>query len=298
VTTVGTAYFQQGRETTISYPVTVEGLSTRVVESGSGERVLLCLHGVGSRADRFIPVMPHLTQAGFRVLALDFPGHGLAGKPAEFGYRPRDFARFVAGVLDVLELRDVTVLGTSLGGQVAATLACDRPDLVAGLVLIGTMGIAPMDPDAMVAPERVSDGSPQAVRTKLTFLMSSAEQVADAWVREESQINSSAGAREALQKAAQALNEDSVTDLQTERLHSLRPDIPILLVWGEKDQWTPLSMAYRAQEALPTAELHVMDNCGHAPYFEDPAEFARAVGEFLTRASAAPALGHSDEGDK
>jgi 2-hydroxy-6-oxonona-2,4-dienedioate hydrolase len=295
---VATAYFQQGRETTISYPVTVDGISTRLVESGSGERVLFCLHGVGSRADRFIPVMPELTRAGFRVIALDFPGHGLAAKPADFGYRPRDFARFVAGVLDALELRDVTVLGTSLGGQVAATLACDRPDLVAGLVLIGTMGIVPMDEASMVAPERVSDGSPQAVRTKLTFLMSSSEQVVDAWVREESQINSSSGARQALHKAAQVLNEDSVADLQTERLQAIRPDIPILLVWGEKDQWTPLSMAYRTHEALPKAQLRVMDNCGHAPYFEDPAEFARVVQDFLTGRSAPVESGHSGEGGK
>lgn len=294
---MATAYFQQGRETTITYPVTVDGISTRLVESGSGDRVLVCLHGVGSRADRFIPVMPELTTAGFRVIALDFPGHGLAGKPADFGYRPRDFARFVAGVLDVLELRNVTVLGTSLGGQVAATLACDRPDLVAGLVLIGTMGIVPMDQASMVAPEKVSDGSPQAVRTKLTFLMSSADQVVDAWVREESQINSSPGARHALHKATQALNEDSVTDLQSERLHVARPDIPILLVWGEKDQWTPLSMAYRTREALPNAQLRVMDDCGHAPYFERPAEFARIVQDFFIGQAAPTGSGHSGEGD-
>ncbi len=294
---MATTYFQQGRETTISYPVTVDGLSTRIVESGSGDRVLLCLHGVGSRADRFVPVMPHLVAAGFRVMAVDLPGHGLAGKPADFGYRPRDFARFVAGVLDVLGLRNVTVLGTSLGGQVAATLACDRPELVAELVLIGTMGIVPMDRAAMVAPEKVSDGSPQAVRTKLTFLMSSAEQVVDAWVREESQINSSFGAREALQKAAQALNEDSVSDLQTERLQAVRPGIPILLVWGEKDQWTPLPMGYRTHEALPSAQLRVMDNCGHAPYFENPAEFANIVQEFLSGQPAVAAFDRRDEGD-
>ena len=292
-----TAYFQQGRDITIAYPVTVDGLTTRVVECGSGERVLFCMHGVGSRADRFIPVMAHLAAAGYRVLAMDFPGHGLAAKPADYGYRPRDFARFAAGVLDALGLRGVTVLGTSLGGQVAATLACERPELVAGLVLIGTMGIVPMDPASMVPPERVSDGSPEAVRSKLTFLLSSGEQVVDAWVREESQINSSWGAREALHKAAQALNEDSVADLQTQRLQTTRPDIPIFLVWGERDQWTPLPMGLQTSEALPQAQFHVMAGCGHAPYFEDPVQFTRVVHEFSTGQAVPAATGHHGEGD-
>ncbi|MEV7648231.1 alpha/beta hydrolase [Arthrobacter sp. NPDC089319] len=262
-----------------------------MVESGCGERVLFCIHGVGSRADRFIPVMPALAASGFRILSMDLPGHGLASKPADFGYRPRDFARFVEGVLDALDLREVIILGTSLGGQVGATLACNRPDLVAGLVLIGTMGIVPMETEWMVPPEKVSDGSPEAVRAKLTFLVSSPDQVVDAWVREESQINSSAGARQALHKAAQALNEDSVTDLQTERLLEFRPNLPILLVWGANDGWTPLPMGYRSRDALPGAELRVMDNCGHAPYFENPVEFAGIVEEFFTNQSAH--TGHS-----
>lgn len=292
---VTSAYFQRGRDTTISYPVTVDGLTTRVVESGAGDRILFCLHGVGSRADRFIPAMPVLAAVGYRVIAMDFPGHGLAAKPAAYGYRPRDFAAFVAGVLDALDLRQVTIVGTSLGGQVGATLACDRPELVAELVLIGTMGVVPMQEGSMVPPEKVSDGSPEAVHNKLTFLVSSAEQVVDAWVREESQVNSSFGARQALHKAAQALNEDSVADLQTERLLTLRPQMPILLVWGEKDQWTPLPMAYQSRDALSGAELRVMNRCGHAPYFEDPVGFAQIVEEFLS--GRPTGVGRALEGD-
>jgi 2-hydroxy-6-oxonona-2,4-dienedioate hydrolase len=282
------AYFQTGRESTIHYPVTVGGLTTRVVESGEGDDILFCMHGVGSRADRFVPVMPHLVAAGYRVLAVDFPGHGFAAKPTDYGYRPREFATYVAGVLDALSLSRVTVLGTSLGGQVGATLACDRPDLVKNLVLIGTMGIVPMPADGMVAPERVSDGSPEAVRKKLNFLVSTPDDVVDAWVREESRINSSDGAREALHKAAQALNEDSVRDLQAERLRSERPTLPVLLVWGETDNWTPLQMGYRSRDALPGARLQIMNGCGHAPYFENPSRFTEIVDEFLSSQTSSP----------
>lgn len=144
--------FTHGRDQVISYPVTAAGIRTRVVESLDGTHPLVCLHGVGSRADRFIPVVPGLVRAGFHVYVIDFPGHGFADKRPEIDYRARGFAEFVAAVLDTLGLANVTVAGTSLGGHVAARLACDRPDLVSNLVLIGTMGISKLAEEDKVAP--------------------------------------------------------------------------------------------------------------------------------------------------
>lgn len=273
--------FNHGRNQVISYPVTFDGVRTRVLEAGSGNRVLVCMHGVGSRADRFVPTIPGLVDAGFHVYAIDFPGHGFASKRADIDYRPRGFATFVAGVLDQLGLSKVHFLGTSLGGQVAARIACDRPELAASLVLIGTMGISPLAESDKVPPENVANGSADGVRRKLGFLVSDPEMVTDAWVREESMINSSTGAADALYTAAGFVNSESNDDMQTERLRALRPDIPVLLVWGENDRWTPLSMGEAAHAALPSSKMVIMGGCGHAPYFEDPDTFVAVVDEFV-----------------
>ncbi|TCB95461.1 alpha/beta hydrolase [Micromonospora zingiberis] len=273
--------FNTGREEVIAYPITVGGVRTRVIEAGSGDRVLVCLHGVGSRADRFVPTIPGLVAAGFHVYAIDFPGHGFADKRDDIDYRPQAFAAYVAGVLDELHLRDVVIAGTSLGGLVAARIACDRPELVERLVLIGTMGIAPLNDADKVPPATVANGSPEAVRAKLGFLVADPANVTAAWVREESMINSSVGARGALLSAAAHLNEEANTDLQTGRLQELRPEIPVLLVWGENDRWTPVHMAYTARDLLPGSKLVVMPGCGHAPYFEDPAAFVAHVNDFV-----------------
>ncbi|CAN5216026.1 alpha/beta fold hydrolase [soil metagenome] len=273
--------FNHGRGDVISYPVTVDGVRTRVVEGGAEGTVLICLHGVGSRADRFIPTIPGLVAAGFHVFAIDFPGHGFADKRAEIDYRPQAFAAFVGGVLDELGLSGVHIAGTSLGGLVASRLACDRPDLVAGLVLIGTMGIAPLAEADMVPPINVGDGSEPAVRRKFSFLVSDPAMIADSWVREESMINSSVGAREALMSATKHLNEQSNADIQDARLRELRPDIPLLLVWGENDRWTPIGMGHEAHALMPGSSLVVMSGCGHAPYFEDPDTFVSVVHDFI-----------------
>lgn len=278
-----TVPFSYGRDQVISYPVTANGIRTRVVESQGGTTPLVCLHGVGSRADRFVPVIPGLVAAGFHVFAVDFPGHGLADKTDGIDYRPRGFAEFIAGVLDELGLRSVLIVGTSLGGQVAARLACDRPELVSALVLVGTMGIAELPEENKVAPENVSNGSEEAVRNKLGFLVSDPAMVTDAWVREESMINSSAGAATALASAASLLNSEANADRQHERLGSQRPDIPVLLVWGEDDRWTPLSMGHKSHELLPGSHFAVIPGCGHAPYFENPASFVEIVSKFSTK---------------
>ncbi|AQA03741.1 hypothetical protein BVC93_16375 [Mycobacterium sp. MS1601] len=275
--------FSYGRDQVISYPVTALGIRTRVVESHGGTTPLICLHGVGSRADRFIPVIPGLVDAGFHVYAIDFPGHGLADKFDGIDYRPRGFAEFIAAVLDELGLADVVIAGTSLGGQVAARIACDRPDLVTAVVLIGTMGIAELPEENKVAAENVSNGSEDAIRTKFAFLVSDPAMITDAWVREESMINSSAGATAALSAAAALLNTEANDDRQDQRLRSQRPDMPVLIVWGENDKWTPLPMGQTSHELLPGSHFVVMPGCGHAPYFEDPDTFTEVVSAFAIK---------------
>ncbi|MGU3501675.1 alpha/beta fold hydrolase [Mycobacterium sp. C31M] len=275
--------FSYGRDDVISYPLTVNGIRTRVIESQGGTTPLLCLHGVGSRADRFVPVIPGLVAAGFHVYAVDFPGHGFADKSDTIDYRPRGFADFIGGVLDTLGLSEVMIAGTSLGGQVAARIACDRLDLVSAVVLIGTMGISELAEADMVAPENVSNGSVEAVRNKLGFLVSDPAMVTDAWVREESMINSSAGAATALASAAALLNSEANADRQDDRLRTLRPDLPVLIVWGENDRWTPLPMGRAAHDLLPGSRFEVMTGCGHAPYFEDPATFVQIVSDFAVK---------------
>ncbi|MFE7420263.1 alpha/beta fold hydrolase [Rhodococcus sp. NPDC057529] len=277
--------FNYGRDQVISYPVTVGNIRTRVVESHGGSTPLVCLHGVGSRADRFIPAIPGLVARGFKVYAIDFPGHGFADKDSRIDYRPRGFAEFIAGVLDELELSDVIIAGTSLGGHVGARMACDRPDLVAGLVLIGTMGIASLNESDMVPPENVANGSESAIRSKLGFLVSDPEKVTDSWVREESKINSSTGAHQALLAAAGYVNFEANADIQGERLAAERPNLPIQIVWGTEDRWTPLEMGRRAKEVLPNAQFVEMEGCGHAPYFESPVEFANILSHFFKKES-------------
>lgn len=278
--------FYYGRDAVISYPIDLParcdglaGIRTRVLEAGSGNKILVCLHGTGSRADRFSPPIPGLVAAGFHVFAIDLPGHGFADKPEAFDYSADGFAAVVADVLDHLGLSDVVLVGSSIGGHVAARVACDRPDLVDGLILIGATGIVEYPEEFNRPPESVARATPDVVRAKLEFLVTDPGAVTDAWVREESQINSSAGAEQAIRRTAEFLNSGSNQDLQAGRLNERTFSRPILLVWGSDDSWTPPSMAHEAAATLSSVRLEFMTGCGHAPYFEDPDTFVSLVSD-------------------
>src|ERR1700712_4487637 len=129
------------------YPLLVDGIVTRVLEAGSGDEVLVCFHGSGSRADRWRPFMALLAEHGYHVYAVDYPGHGLAQKPAGYAYGAAKFGEFAIDFIDQLQAPRVTLLGTSLGGHVAALVSCARPERIKGCVLIGAVGFVPFERD-------------------------------------------------------------------------------------------------------------------------------------------------------
>src|SRR5882762_9862026 len=118
-----TATARSPSERVISYPIGAGGALSRALECGQGADVIVCLHGAGSRADRWRRNMPGLARAGYHVYALDFPGHGFASKTAEFEYGTPRYADVVMDFLDQIGGGPVTLAGTSLGAHVAAVIA-------------------------------------------------------------------------------------------------------------------------------------------------------------------------------
>lgn len=118
---------------------TDDGADLRILEWGEGPPLVL-VHGITATSEDWLPVLPHLLAAGHRVVALDQRGHGAS----TLGSGPCGTTRLAADlaqVLDALDLRDVVLVGHSLGGYVSLALAGLHRDLarhrVAVLVLLG-----------------------------------------------------------------------------------------------------------------------------------------------------------------
>jgi pimeloyl-ACP methyl ester carboxylesterase len=115
--------------------VTVSGLRLRCRDWGGDGRPLLALHGAAAHAHWWDPVAPHLA-AHFRVLALDWRGHGRSAWPRPPAYRTEDFSADLVGVIERLGLEDVVMVGHSMGGHNAMAFAAWHPDRLARLVIV------------------------------------------------------------------------------------------------------------------------------------------------------------------
>src|SRR5690606_13044708 len=134
----------------IQYPCAANGIHTRVLEAGKGP-ALVFIHGLGARADRWRHNLGPLAAAGYRCIAIDLPGHGFASKAGIAPFSVPRCAAWLDAILRQLGIEHCALVGTSLGGYIAATMACQAPRRVHALALVGTLGIVPMGAEARAA---------------------------------------------------------------------------------------------------------------------------------------------------
>ena len=125
--------------------VSLAGVSTAVLEGGSGPEVVL-LHGPAGNATHWLRVIPELVTT-HRVIVPDLPGHGASVVDGEL-----DAARVLMWLAELIErtcTEPPALVGYALGGAIAARFAAEHGDAISGLVLDDTLGLTEFDP----APE-------------------------------------------------------------------------------------------------------------------------------------------------
>jgi pimeloyl-ACP methyl ester carboxylesterase len=259
-----------------AYPIAVDGVLSRVQELGEGDDVIVCLHGTGSRADRWRRAMPGLAAAGYHVYAIDCPAHGFAYKGTDFTYTEPAMAEFVAAFIEQISPGGVTIAGTSMGGHLATMIARDHAHLVKAVAFIGGVGLISTKHIPRAQAPDTSDGSPAGVRRKLEYLVHDPQLVTDAWIREERAINSSPGASEALATLNRYSHEEDIVGEAYRRL-----GIPTIVIWGAQDKWTPVSWGHAVHDFLTDSPMVLIDQAGHAPYYERPDAFNKVLIDFL-----------------
>lgn len=124
--------------------VEVNGLKLHVAEAGSGEKVIVFLHGFPEIWYSWRHQMVAAASAGYRALAPDFRGYGLSEAPAEPEKASRvDLIRDVLGILDVLCIPKVFLIAKDFGARPAYFFALLYPDRVSGIVTMGAPFMPP-----------------------------------------------------------------------------------------------------------------------------------------------------------
>ena len=114
------------------------GVRSFVREAGDGEPVV-CLHGVPASCFLYRKVIDELAARGLRGVAFDFPGLGLAARPADFDYSWTGLGRFSVAAVDALGLDRFHLVVHDIGGPVGFELAAAIPERVRSLTVLNTL---------------------------------------------------------------------------------------------------------------------------------------------------------------
>ena len=256
--------------------VQVDDLTVAWRRAGTGPAVVV-LHGFTQDSRAWRPQLEDLSDE-FAAIAWDAPGAGQSPDPPEpLGIG--DWATCLAGFLDGIGVAQPHVVGLSWGGLLAQEFYRRFPARVRSLVLADTYaGWAgslprPVPEERLAACLRDSElPTAEFVPRYLPgmFGPSAAEEVRDELAAIMAEFHP-AGFR----MMATALARADTRDL----LPAIR--VPTLLVWGDKDVRSPLTVAEQFRDAIPGARLSVIEGAGHVSNLERAAEFNAAVRTFL-----------------
>ncbi len=210
------------------------------------------VHGYGMESSYLVPLAARLAERA-RVYAPDLPGHGLSEHDARPLAIP-ELADALAAWMDAWELRGALLVGHSLGGQVAAEAAARRPDLVAGLVLVGPT----CDAEARTPARQIARGVPTAPFERPTFGIWSARGYA---------------------RAGPRVLAAEMRAMVSHRLEEVLPGVaaPVRVVRGAHDYIAPQRWAEAVARAARAPAPAVVPGWGHAVHYGDPDAVARAV---------------------
>jgi 2-hydroxy-6-oxonona-2,4-dienedioate hydrolase len=267
----------------INYPLPVGGGATRIIEAGAGP-VVMFAHGLGARCDRWRTTVERIGEQGYRAVTWDLPGHGFASKEPDGPSDVPALADHALAVMDALGISEAVMVGTSLGAHIVAYAACRAPRRVAGLVLVGALGVVPIDQSvAETISRNVRVSAREQFAGKLGFVLHDPSLVTEAFIEEEWRMNTAPGSIEAFGRLGDYLTTRISRDYVASQLKSLFPPERLLLVWGAEDKAVPLSVGRECQAALGGPELVIIPGANHCPYFEQPQAFDAALSPFLGR---------------
>jgi pimeloyl-ACP methyl ester carboxylesterase len=276
--------------------VTIHGHERAYRMAGSGP-VLLLLHGIGDSSEGWEPLIPALAER-FTVIAPDLLGHGRSAKPRA-DYSVAAYANGMRDLLDVLDVETATVVGHSLGGGVAAQFAYQYPERCERLVLVASGGVGPeVNPVLRLASLPGADlalvtmqlpTSKLAMRAVMAVLRRTGTDLG----RDSEHLSRVIdGMPDAAARGAFARTLRSVVDWRGQVVTMrdrayLTEDVPVMLIWGDRDGVIPVRHAQLAADAMSNAELHVYEGAGHFPHHAEPDQFVEHVVGFV--ASTEPA---------
>jgi pimeloyl-ACP methyl ester carboxylesterase len=250
----------------------VWGHKIRYLEQGSSDKIIILVHGLGGSAERWLKVMPLLSYK-YRVIALDMIGFGHGDKDSA-DYTIEFFAKFLSSFIDSIGINKAVLIGTSLGGQIAARCA-GSDKAIEQLVLVAPSGAMKHSTPTLDAYITAALYPNQSNARTAFEMMSHSGTIDEFTVTDFVKMMAAPNAKFAFLSSVLSVKNSQIH----EDLHKIK--IPTLLVWGKEDKMIPIEYAQEFLGSIRNCKFLELKGVGHLPHLEHPEIFAKSVVEFL-----------------
>ena len=257
-----------------SKETTVFGQKIHYVEAGSGPTVIL-LHGLGGSSEVWQFNLTALAEK-YHVVVPDQIGFGKSDKPL-VNYRIRTYVDFLDQFCKQLKIERASLVGNSMGGWIATAFTAAFPDRVDKLVLVDAAGYAPPKDIDTRTFYALNPTTREGTRVLLGKVFYNKLFQTDAAVEQAIASRLAAGDGYTINRITESIirGEDFLDDA----VKTIKR--PTLIIWGRQDGLVALAEGEHFNKDIAGSKLVVIDQCGHMPQIEKPAEFNAAVLKFL-----------------
>ena len=239
---------------------------------GSGEKLLLILHGWGCNKEMFKNIAEHLAN-GYTVVVPDLPGFGETPEPKE-PMTVGDYTNLIVDFISFLGFKKVSLMGHSYGGRIIIKMFSldSLPFDIERIMLVDAAGIKPKKS----LSQKLSLAFYKCGRRVLSLkpFKKLFPNAIDNWRKKRGSADFNAASEIMKKTLVLSVNEDLTK-------HLPKISAPTLLFWGDRDDATPLSDAKLMEKRIPDAGLVVLRGGTHFSFLENTPYFLRVADAFF-----------------
>jgi 2-hydroxy-6-oxonona-2,4-dienedioate hydrolase len=263
----------------------INGCKIRYFDNEASGPTLFLSHGVGASLEFWEDLIAQSGNA-FRMIAWDYPGHGLSDFLDNKDYRIDLYAQYAWQLLDHLNVNTASLMGNSLGGAVSITMLKQQAQRVEKLVLLNSAMLGkeiPMPFRLMRLPvlgELMTKSVDMAYQQQVKAIFAKSYVLTDN-MKDVIQRNvAREGAQAAFLANIRAIGRQAKNLVNESRQILSTITKPTLFIHGREDSVIPLHHSENAHAFTTGSTLIVLDDCGHTPHLEKPEEVMKALNAF------------------
>jgi len=251
--------------------ISLKGKNYKILRGGNPlAGTVLFLHGWNSKSERYEYPFSFLPEDFAQIIIPDLPGFGESQKPEDV-WGVDEYANWAMEMVEVIGVEKIIIAGHSFGGQVAIKIASSNdPRVVGALFYASARVVKHSSTRKKVFHGLAKTGNVLFSLPILSQFSVLAKKILYRMAGSSDYLNAKE-MREIMAKITEQYMEKNISKIS----------VPVGIIWGDKDESTPLSDAYYLKENIKDSDLKIINGAGHKLHMTDPERFAQEFSKLI-----------------